>query len=69
MATALLLGVRTDGFADQASRHLAAQLRPPESPIYGWPVANDVQHFAVAADDVERARRFYEAVFGWRFEA
>jgi uncharacterized protein len=33
------------------------------------PVANNVVHFAIHADDVERARRFYEGVFGWRFEA
>ncbi len=26
-------------------------------------------HFAIHADDVDRARRFYEGVFGWRFEA
>jgi predicted enzyme related to lactoylglutathione lyase len=26
-------------------------------------------HFAINADDVERARRFYERVFGWRFAA
>ncbi len=32
-------------------------------------MANNIVHFAVAADDVERARRFYEAVFAWRFEA
>ena len=31
------------------------------------PAAN-VQHFAINADDVARARRFYERVFGWRFE-
>ncbi|MEO1061721.1 MAG: VOC family protein [Actinomycetota bacterium] len=31
--------------------------------------ASPIAHFAVNADDVERARRFYEAVFGWRFEA
>jgi predicted enzyme related to lactoylglutathione lyase len=30
---------------------------------------NNLRHFAITADDVERARRFYEAVFGWRFEA
>ena len=30
---------------------------------------NHVVHFAVHADDVERARAFYEAVFGWSFEA
>jgi len=29
---------------------------------------NDIAHFAVQADDCERAKRFYEAVFGWRFE-
>jgi len=32
-------------------------------------MANDVVHFAIHADDCERARRFYEGVFGWRFEA
>ena len=32
-------------------------------------MANNVAHFAIHADDVDRARRFYEAVFGWRFEA
>jgi predicted enzyme related to lactoylglutathione lyase len=29
---------------------------------------NDISFFAVNADDVPRARGFYEAVFGWRFE-
>jgi predicted enzyme related to lactoylglutathione lyase len=29
----------------------------------------NVVHFAIHADDVERARRFYESVFDWRFEA
>src|SRR6267143_1011715 len=28
---------------------------------------NNVKHFAVHADDVERARKFYESVMGWRF--
>lgn len=32
-------------------------------------VAPNVVHFAIHAADVERARAFYEAVFGWRFEA
>ncbi|MGQ0805355.1 MAG: VOC family protein [Actinomycetota bacterium] len=32
-------------------------------------MANNVVHFAIHADDVDRARRFYEGVFGWRFEA
>jgi predicted enzyme related to lactoylglutathione lyase len=26
------------------------------------------RHFAINADDVPRARRFYEAVFGWTFD-
>ncbi len=29
---------------------------------------NNVVHFAVHADDVPRAKRFYESVFGWHFE-
>jgi len=29
--------------------------------------ANNVCHFAIFADDLERAREFYEQVFGWRF--
>jgi len=33
------------------------------------PTAANVVHFAIHADDVDRARRFYQAVFGWRFEA
>jgi len=30
---------------------------------------NNIAHFDIQADDVERARQFYERVFGWRFEA
>jgi len=30
---------------------------------------NNVSHFAINADDLKRARRFYENVFGWKFEA
>lgn len=30
--------------------------------------AGCVAHFAVNADDIAGARRFYEAVFGWTFE-
>lgn len=29
---------------------------------------NHVRYFAITADDVERARGFYETVFGWAFE-
>lgn len=28
----------------------------------------NVRFFAITADDIERARAFYEAVFGWTFE-
>ena len=27
-----------------------------------------LRHFAINADDVQRARRFYEQVFGWTFD-
>ncbi|MEE4281324.1 MAG: VOC family protein [Pseudomonadales bacterium] len=30
---------------------------------------NRLAHFAIEADDVERAKIFYESVFGWQFEA
>ena len=29
----------------------------------------NVAHFAINADDVPRAKRFYEKVFGWKFNA
>jgi uncharacterized protein len=29
---------------------------------------NDLAHFAIHADDCERAKRFYETVFSWRFQ-
>jgi predicted enzyme related to lactoylglutathione lyase len=32
-------------------------------------MSNHLSHFAIPADDVERARRFYERVFKWRIEA
>ena len=28
---------------------------------------NNVKHFAVHAEDVDRARKFYEGTLGWRF--
>lgn len=31
-------------------------------------MTNNVDFFAINADDVPRARKFYEAVFGWSFE-
>jgi uncharacterized protein len=32
-------------------------------------MASSVVHFEIFASDVERARTFYERVFGWQFEA
>lgn len=33
------------------------------------PVPGHLAHFAIHADDLERAKKFYAAVFGWVFEA
>jgi predicted enzyme related to lactoylglutathione lyase len=33
------------------------------------PTPNTLAHFAINADDIERAQRFYSQVFGWQFEA
>jgi len=30
---------------------------------------NNIAHFAINADNMDRARRFYEKVFGWKFNA
>jgi len=30
---------------------------------------NTLAHFSINADDVDRARKFYEKVFGWKFAA
>jgi len=32
-------------------------------------MSTPVAHFAINADDLPRARRFYENVFGWKFQA
>ena len=31
-------------------------------------MTNHIAHFEIFANDVERARKFYEKVFAWRFE-
>ena len=31
-------------------------------------MSTDIAHFAINADDPEASLRFYEALFGWRFE-
>jgi uncharacterized protein len=33
------------------------------------PRPGQLAHFAIHADDLARAKRFYASVFGWRFEA
>lgn len=32
-------------------------------------MSSNLSHFAINADDVDVSRRFYEAVFGWTFNA
>lgn len=32
------------------------------------PMPAPLRHFAIIAADVDRAKAFYEAVFGWRIE-
>src|SRR5579864_8389494 len=29
---------------------------------------NNIRHFSINADDIARGRRFYEKLFGWKFE-
>jgi uncharacterized protein len=31
-------------------------------------MTNQLAHFAIHADDIERARRFYAAIFGWTYQ-
>lgn len=38
------------------------------SPIDRCAMPATFRHFAINADDVPRAKRFYEGVFGWRFD-
>ena len=32
----------------------------------GVPVANSIMHFEIPADDLKRAKKFYEKAFGWK---
>ncbi len=41
----------------------------PSTDIRGARMANQIRHFDISCDDIERAKKFYEAVFGWRIEA
>src|ERR1700720_1225240 len=36
--------------------------------VYSWPMANNLSFFSIHVDNLDRARAFYERVFGWRFE-
>ncbi len=36
--------------------------------VYAAAMTNNLASFGLHVDDVDRARAFYEAVFGWRFE-
>jgi hypothetical protein len=56
---------RVDGWATFIVN--LAQDRLPE-PSYSRPMPNTLSFFAINADHVPRARRFYEMVFGWSFE-
>lgn len=38
-------------------------------PMANQPQPNTLAHFAINAEDCERALRFYQAVFGWNFQA
>jgi len=31
-------------------------------------MTNQLSHFAIHADDLDRARKFYGAIFGWKFQ-
>ena len=42
---------------------------PASAASAGLPTACNVLHFAIQADDLDRAQVFYANVFGWRFEA
>lgn len=33
------------------------------------PTPNTLAHFAINADDIQRARAFYEKAFGWKFSS
>ncbi|MFY8134646.1 MAG: VOC family protein [Aquimonas sp.] len=40
----------------------------PDRCSRGDTLSNDVVHFAIHADDCERAKTFYQTVFGWSFQ-
>ena len=56
-------------YQDRGIDHDLRRLRTPfQICVVFARMAQNIVHFAIQAEDVERARRFYEGVFGWRFE-
>jgi uncharacterized protein len=51
-------------------RHFLSMYRKTDAlrTAYSQAMPNNLARFAINADDVPRARRFYEQVFGWQFE-
>src|SRR4051812_2109884 len=49
-------------------RRLRGAHNPAREPWMTTHTPNTLAHFSVNADDMERARTFYERVFGWRSE-
>jgi hypothetical protein len=52
------------------NRHLLSIYRKPRRAglPYTSAMPNNIGRFAINADDVPRARDFYQKVFGWKFE-
>ena len=61
---------RREARALAGRRHVLSIYRKTDAPgrPYALAMANNVSFFSIQADDVDRARRFYEGVFQWRFE-
>jgi hypothetical protein len=55
-------------FAGQGNAILADQRRETLNSDRREGMVHNIIHFEVPADDVERAKRFYEELFGWKIE-
>ena len=62
--------IRLVGDAATVLRHHSpnSAIASPPARRYHRPMPNNLASFAIHVDDVDRARRFYQAVFGWNFE-
>lgn len=75
--TITCLAARADvtprAYADRRRARRLARENAPIDRAPGYTVAmknnNTLAHFSINADDVDRARAFYERVFGWKFAA